>query len=116
MFMKSHFFDLTGLRDRGDEKKKIRASYVDWLVGLDVDWSVPLNYNRAITLNGIRSKLRAWLARVDSEFLGRHWYERGEARVFAVAVVEHLDANVHLHMLLRMPAPARRLPRPYQSE
>jgi hypothetical protein len=94
----------------------ITNAYEDWLAALDVDWWVTLNFNRPITLAGVRSRFRAWLARIDRQFLGRNWCRRGEDRAFAVAVVEHLHTNVHMHAVLRLPTPARALRRPNQSE
>ena len=64
MFSKLQFISPAGSEDSWAKRKEIAASYVDWLVGLDVDWLVTLNFNRSITLLGVRSKLGAWLARM----------------------------------------------------
>jgi hypothetical protein len=98
------------------KKTLISNAYANWLPNLDVHWWVTLNFNRPITLLGVRSQFSAWLARIDHQFLGHDWCRRGEKRAFAIAVVEHLQTNTHLHALLRMPAPARALDRPYQMD
>ena len=110
------FIPPVGWEGSWQERKEISAAYAAWLADLDVDWWVTLNFNRPITLIGVRWKFRAWLARIDREYLGHNWCRSGDERAFAVAVVEHLHTNIHLHVLLRMPTPARALDRPYQSE
>jgi hypothetical protein len=94
----------------------IANAYAAWLADLDVDWWVTLNFNRPMTLHGVRTKFGLWLARIDREFLGHNWCRRGEERALAIAVVEHLHTNIHLHVVLRMPTPVRASRRPYQSE
>jgi hypothetical protein len=117
MIIKSKFIPPMGWENSWKKRKEISAAYAAWLADIDVDWWVTLNFNhRPITLPGVRWKFRAWLARIDREFLGHDWCKRGGARAFAIAVVEHFQTNTHLHVLLRMPAPARALRRPYQSE
>ena len=116
MTSKLKFIPPKGFENSWEKRKTIGAAYAAWFVDLDVDWWVTLNFNRQTTLPGVRSKFRAWLARIDREFLGHAWCKRGRARAFAIAVAEHLNTNIHLHVLLRMPAPARALGRPYQSE
>jgi hypothetical protein len=99
------------------KRRLIAEAYASWLPDLEADWWLTLNFNRPVTLAGVRNQFAGWLARIDSEYLGRNWCRcSAEKRAFAFAVVEHPRSNIHLHALLRMPIPARALRRPYQSE
>jgi hypothetical protein len=99
-----------------DQRKQISDAYADWLAEQDVDWWVTLNNNRPAPKWKVYKDLGHWLARLDHQHLGRNWSRCGGERTFAVAVIEHPLKNIHLHLLLRMPTPARTLGRPYQME
>jgi hypothetical protein len=99
-----------------DLRTQISGAYAEWLATQDFEWCVTLNYNRPTTQQKVRKGFRHWLACIDNAYLGRNWSRCGDDRAFAVAVVEHPHSNIHLHMLLRMPKPARSLGRPYQMD
>jgi len=99
-----------------NQRTQISDAYPVWLAKQDFDWWVTLNYNWPATREQVRKGIRHWLACIDCEYLGRNWSHCGDDRTFAFAVVEHPRSNIHLHMLLRMPTPARSLGRPYQMD
>ncbi len=62
-----------------------------------------LNFNRDTDYTAARKALKAWHARVDKALLGGSWSRKARnERTFFIACVEHLDSNIHWHVMLRL--------------
>lgn len=91
--------------------RQLKQSWIRWMGQKKFDLFITLNYNNDATYGRLRSTLKGLLARLDRLFLGRDWCHFPTAqRTKAVAVVEHLDTNPHLHVLMTLPTSGRKLP------
>jgi hypothetical protein len=87
-------------------RRGLRAAW-EALLDAHRNWQffLTLNFNYPTNGGAARHKWASWLARVDKEMLGHHWQGTpSEQRTFAIAVVENPYTNLHLHVLLRLPA------------
>lgn len=62
--------------------------------------AITLAFNRATTPAAAAQDLRHLHARLDRMVLGPKWATRGEERSRYVAVIEHADTNLHIHVAL----------------
>jgi hypothetical protein len=100
------------------KRQKLAAVFRDLLCRQDLDFDlyVTLVFNRERNLARVRRQYGQWLARLDREHLGRRWYRRDrDERTFAIAAIENLSTNVHLHALMRLPEAGRKLSYPAQA-
>ena len=89
----------------------IRDAYVDWLSGLEFHWYVTLAFNHAASVQGARTRFRAWIGRIDRRYLGKRWNKLpNDARTLACGAIENPTTNLHLHVLLKMPSKALHRP------
>lgn len=77
-----------------------RASITDHVERLNPALAITLAFNRDTTLDGAARELRHLHARLDRMVLGRSWAKRRDDRSTYVAVVEHVDTNLHIHLAL----------------
>lgn len=77
-----------------------RASITDHIERLNPALAITLAFNRDTTLDGAARELRHLHARLDRMVLGRSWAKRRDDRSTYVAVVEHVDTNLHIHLAL----------------
>jgi hypothetical protein len=88
----------------------LKKSFVRWLTQEEFDLFATLNLNTESTPQRLRSAFKALLARLDRHFLGRDWCNfPSRLRTKAVAVVENLDTNPHMHVLMTLPRLGRKL-------
>jgi hypothetical protein len=89
----------------------LQKSWIRWMGQEEFDLFVSLNFNTDASYQRLRSTLKALLARLDRHFLGRDWCNfPSRLRTTAVAVVENLDSNSHVHVLMTLPRLGRKLP------
>ncbi|MFT4954587.1 MAG: hypothetical protein ACI8U3_000958 [Brevundimonas sp.] len=77
-----------------------RASITHLVEQLNPALAVTLAFNRDTTPAGAARDLRHLHARVDRKILGPGWAKRTVDRTAYVAVIEHVDSNLHIHLAL----------------
>lgn len=77
-----------------------RASIIDLVEQLKPTLAITLAFNRDTTLAGGAEDLKHLHARLDRLVLGRLWAKRVDDRSTYVAVIEHADTNLHIHLAL----------------
>ncbi len=83
--------------------KRIKKAMNEMVRDMDAEYFVTLNFNRDTNYEAARKALRAWHARVDKALLGGSWSRKARnERTFFIACVEHLDSNIHWHVMLRL--------------
>lgn len=88
-------------------QQTVKAGVVELLRNFDADYFVTLNANGAKTYEGMRTALKGWHARVDKRLLGHSWSRKAaEQRTQFIACVEHMNSNIHWHVLLKLGAGA----------
>ena len=80
---------------------KYRASIIDLVEQLNPALAITLAFNRDTTPAGAAEDLKHLHARLDRLVLGRLWAKRVDDRSTYVAVIEHVDTNLHIHLALR---------------
>src|SRR5437773_1385320 len=89
---------------------RLQLEHAKWLGELDLSDFATLNFNRETTPEGARAKFKELLARTDRSWLGPRWADRpSEERTLAIAFMENISTNLHLHVGVR--APKRPRPR-----
>jgi hypothetical protein len=92
-------------------RRLARAEMVEWLPTLGFEYFVSFATNREMTINGVHSKVRAWLARVDRYLLGRNWAKAPrDDRTLLVGYIEKPDLNIHMHAMVRLAVSDKILP------
>ena len=77
-----------------------RASIIDLVGQLNPALAITLAFNRDTTPAGAARDLKHLHARLDRMILGPRWAKRTEDRSMYVAVIEHADTNLHIHLAL----------------
>jgi len=79
---------------------KYRASIIDLVEQLNPALAITLAFNRNTTPAGAAADLKHLHARLDRMILGPGWAKRADERTTSVAVIEHVDTNLHIHLAL----------------
>lgn len=80
---------------------RLRQAAIEFLMSREFTYFPTFNFNRTTTLEEGRRKIREWHARFDRKLLGSKWSKTPEAeRTFFIGFPEHLESNLHYHMLL----------------
>ncbi|MBO9500974.1 hypothetical protein [Brevundimonas sp. A19_0] len=77
-----------------------RASITDLVAQLKPALAITLAFNRDTTPAGAAQDLKHLHARLDRLVLGRLWAKRVDDRSIYLAVIEHVDTNLHIHLAL----------------
>ena len=89
------------------EHSRLEYQINKFLADQDFTHHVTLAFNEWRSLPSARETLRQWHGRVDRALLGRSWQKRSlGCRTLFLAFAEHIDSNIHYHLLVR-PASAR---------
>ena len=82
---------------------KLDQSLSQFLCNQHLTHFVTLVFNRYdMTLPSARRKLRHWHGHVDRALLGPNWSQKpSSARTLFYAFPEHIDTNLHFHLLAR---------------
>ena len=83
--------------------RECRSALVDHLDDYPFQFFITLATNRRGDYWFARDKFKNFLARIDRDIGGRNWFRNLETRSFAIGSVEHLETNLHLHVLLFLP-------------
>lgn len=82
----------------------VRKAWRDFVKEQKCDLAITFNFNREISIQSATDKVGAFLARMDRHFLGRGWFRKpADQRVFLLAIPEHLDSNLHIHAVAKLP-------------
>jgi len=79
---------------------KYRASIIDLVEQLNPALAITLAFNRNTTPAGAAADLKHLHARLDRMILGPGWAKRAAERTTYVALIEHVDDNLHIHLAL----------------
>lgn len=77
-----------------------RASIIGFVAQLNPALAITLAFNRDTTPAGAARDLKHLHARLDRMILGPGWAKRAQDRSRYVAVIEHVDTNLHIHLAL----------------
>ncbi|MBA3040886.1 MAG: hypothetical protein KJ690_04555 [Alphaproteobacteria bacterium] len=77
-----------------------RAAIIDLVEQLNPALAITLAFNRDTTPAGAARDLKHLHARLDRMILGPRWAKRADGRTTSVAVIEHVDDNLHIHLAL----------------
>lgn len=77
-----------------------RASIIELVEQLNPALAITLAFNRDTTPAGAARDLKHLHARLDRMILGPRWAKRADDRTTSVAVIEHVDDNLHIHLAL----------------
>lgn len=77
-----------------------RASIIELVEQLNPALAITLAFNRDTTPAGAARDLKHLHARLDRMILGPKWAKRADDRTTSVAVIEHVDDNLHIHLAL----------------
>lgn len=77
-----------------------RASIIDLVEQLKPALAITLAFNRNTTPAGAAADLKHLHARLDRMILGPGWAKRADERTTYVALIEHDDGNLHIHLAL----------------
>ena len=77
-----------------------RAAIIDLVEQLNPALAITLAFNRDTTPAGAAADLKHLHARLDRMILGPRWAKRAHDRTTSVAVIEHVDDNLHIHLAL----------------
>lgn len=88
--------------------KLLQKSLSEWISSSQYSLFVTLIFNSdTIGLSGFKNMLREFHGRVDKELLGSKFHKKtGSERTNFICTVEHLNSNLHGHLLL---SPAKNL-------
>lgn len=79
---------------------RYRASIIDFVEQLNPALAITLAFNRDTTPAGAAEDLKHLHARLDRMILGPGWAKRAAERTTYVALIEHVDDNLHIHLAL----------------
>ena len=79
---------------------RYRASIIELVDQLNPALAITLAFNRDTTPAGAARDLKHLHARLDRMILGPGWAKRAAERTTSVAVIEHVDTNLHIHLAL----------------
>ncbi len=83
--------------------KRVRKAMNEMLLDMDPEYFVTVNFNWDTNYEAARKTLKAWHAFVDKALLGGSWSIKAQnERTQFVAFAEHLESNLHWHLLLRL--------------
>ncbi len=83
--------------------KRVRKAMNEMLLDMDPEYFVTVNFNWDTNYEAARKTLKAWHAFVDKALLGGSWSRKAQnERTQFVAFAEHLESNLHWHLLLRL--------------
>jgi len=83
--------------------KRVRKAMNEMLLDMDPEYFVTLIFNWDTNYEAARKTLKAWHAFVDKALLGGSWSRKAQnERTQFVAFAEHLESNMHWHLLLRL--------------
>ena len=88
------------------ERLRIRECRQDLVKFLDqygFHLFITLATNRPGSEAFARDKFKGFMARFDRNNAGRSWHKNLNMRSVAVASLEHMDSNLHLHIVLQIP-------------
>ncbi|MGB4107665.1 MAG: hypothetical protein WBK55_07695 [Alphaproteobacteria bacterium] len=82
---------------------KLLPKFKVWLDSQNFTHFMTLVFNRPETLDSARDKLKKFHANIDRRILGTNWYKKPpEERTFFIAFPEHIQSNLHYHLLTRV--------------
>lgn len=84
--------------------RECRADLTKFLDGYGFHLFITLVTNRTGDAAFARDKFKGFMARFDRHNGGRNWHKNSSIRSLAIASPEHMDTNLHLHILLQIPA------------
>ena len=83
--------------------KKLNDGVRELVADFDGDYFLTAVFNRNVTLAGAEKSLEHWCACLSKKLYRKKWYKRPVTeRIEYIAFAEHLDSNVHWHLVLKV--------------
>lgn len=83
-----------------DKVREYRAGIMDLVADTAPNYAITLAFNRDTTPADAIRRTRLLHAMLDRAALGRNWRERVSERSSYIAVMEHVEKNLHVHLAL----------------
>ncbi|MFN4895006.1 MAG: hypothetical protein ACK5HO_04415 [Pseudomonadota bacterium] len=86
------------------ERKELQAALRSFLVNLDLPLFVTLAFNKSLSIAKAQKLLNEFHYQIQKSLWGKKFYRiPAEQRIFFIAFPEHIDSNIHYHLMLKVP-------------
>ena len=86
------------------ECKELQAALRSFLVNLDLPLFVTLAFNKSLSVAKAQKLLNEFHYEIQKSLWGKKFYRiPAEQRIFFIAFPEHIDTNIHYHLMLKVP-------------
>lgn len=84
--------------------RRLRSAFVDWQSAGGWSHAITLNINRQVSVRRATSMISLFCQRMDQYRFGRRDVTKlpSEDRFSAVAIIEHPESNIHVHMAAKL--------------
>lgn len=86
------------------ERKELQAALRSFLVSLDLPLFVTVTFNKSLSIAKAQKLLNEFHYEIQKSLWGKKFYRiPAEQRIFFIAFPEHIDSNIHYHLMLKVP-------------
>jgi hypothetical protein len=86
------------------ERKELQAALRSFLVNLDLPLFVTLAFNKSLSIAKAQKLLNELHYEIQKSLWGKKFYRiPAEQRIFFISFPEHIQTNIHYHIMLRVP-------------
>lgn len=86
------------------ERKELQAALRSFLVNLDLPLFVTVTFNKSLSIAKAQKLLNEFHYEIQKSLWGKKFYRiPAEQRIFFIAFPEHIQTNIHYHLMLRVP-------------
>jgi len=86
------------------ERKELQAALRSFLVNLDLPLFVTVTFNKSLSIAKAQKLLNEFHYEIQKSLWGKKFYRiPAEQRIFFIAFPEHIDSNIHYHLMLKVP-------------
>lgn len=87
------------------ERKELQVALRSFLVSLDLPLFVTLAFNKSLSIAKAQKLLNEFHYEIQKFLWGKKFYRiPAEQRIFFIAFPEHIDSNIHYHLMLKVPS------------
>ncbi len=84
--------------------KELQAALRSFLISLDLPLFVTVAFNKSLSIAKAQKLLNEFHYEIQKLLWGRKFYRiPAEHRIFFIAFPEHIQTNIHYHLMLRVP-------------
>lgn len=86
------------------ERKELQVALRSFLVNLDLPLFVTVTFNKSLSIAKAQKLLNEFHYEIQKSLWGKKFYRiPAEQRIFFIAFPEHIDTNIHYHLMLKVP-------------